>query len=82
MKNENAKANGGGVGSPEWWRDLSAGEKAVIRTLIEGMRALKRSGECQVAQAAYKWERGITCFIKVRLMHDRRTRQAGAKGAA
>ena len=72
MRNENSKANGGAVGTPDWWRDLSAGEKAVIRTLIEGMRGLKRGGELQVVEAARKWDRKITCFIKVQLMHDRR----------
>ena len=67
------------TGSPDWWRGLSAGEKAVIRSLIEAMRGLKRSQERQVAQAACKWERGITCFIKLRLMHDGRTRRRGEK---
>lgn len=67
-------------GIPEWWRDLSAGEKAVIRGLIEAMRGLKRSEERQVAQAAYKWERGITCFIKLRLMNDRSARRQRTRG--
>jgi hypothetical protein len=58
---------------------VSAGEKAVIRDVVGAIRGLKRSRSWQVAQAARKWERGITCFIKVRLINDRK---AEAKGSA
>jgi len=54
----------------DWWAVVPDAEKAVIRGLIRSARGLKRSPSWQVAQAARKWERSITCFIKFRLMGE------------
>src|ERR1041385_1762261 len=56
---------------PEWWVGVPAAEKAVIRDVIGMIRGLKRSRSVPVAEAARKWERGLTCFIKFRLMGER-----------
>jgi hypothetical protein len=42
---------------------------------MEMLRSAKQSWWQEVAQAAAKWERAISCFIKVRLMHERRPRR-------
>lgn len=61
---------------PAWWLTVPQSEKDVIRDLVASIRGLKRSKSPQVAQAARKWERGIVCFIRFRLMsaspHGRR----------
>jgi len=57
-----------GVGrSPDWWRELPAAEKRVIRDVLGAIRKWKQSESWPAAQAARKWERSIACFIKFRL---------------
>ena len=58
---------------PEWWAALPEGERKVLGEVRRMFRGLKRSRVPQVARAAVKWERGIGCFIKVRLMQSFRT---------
>jgi hypothetical protein len=58
----------------QWWASLPAGEKDVIRSIMRMLRSAKQSQVRDVARAADKWEKGIGCFIKVRLMHTRRRR--------
>ena len=53
---------------PQWWLMLPHEEKEVLHGIVRGIRLLKRSQSPQVANAAAKWERSITCFIKCRLM--------------
>lgn len=48
--------------------ELPDAEKAVIRDVIGMIRGLKQSPSWQVARAARKWESGIVCFIKFRLI--------------
>jgi len=52
----------------EWWKTLSQGERRLICSLMGLLRGAKRCQVAEVARAAAKWERGIGCFIKVRLM--------------
>jgi hypothetical protein len=61
----------GGIDPPEWWTRLPAGERALIRAVLRMLRSARRSRVREVARAAVKWERGINCFIKVRLMNER-----------
>ena len=58
----------------EWWEALTPGEKKLICNLMRMLQGAKRSQLQDVARAAAKWERGIGCFIKVRLMNDRKAR--------
>ena len=60
---------------PEWWTALPEGEKTLLRAIGRMLRSAKRSRLPEVARAAAKWERGIGCFVKVRLMHARRARR-------
>lgn len=60
---------------PEWWAVVPAGEQTLLRSIARMLRGAKRSQLQEVARAAAKWERGIGCFIKVRLMHERRPRR-------
>ena len=53
----------------EWWAGLSQGERRLICSVMGLLRGAKRSQFNDVANAAAKWERGIGCFIKVRLMN-------------
>jgi hypothetical protein len=55
-------------GPQEWWASLSQGERRLIRSVMGLLRGAKRSQVVEVARAAAKWERGIGCFIKVRLI--------------
>src|SRR5688572_20454727 len=52
----------------EWWAGLSQGERHLIWNVMKLLRGAKRSEVEEVARAAAKWESGIGCFIKVRLM--------------
>jgi hypothetical protein len=61
-----------GADDIEWWRGLPEGEKAVIRLVLWLLRSTRQSPVQEVARAATKWERGIGCFIKVRLKNQRR----------
>ena len=58
----------------EWWESLTLGERKLICSLMRMLRGAKKSELRDVAIAAAKWERGIGCFIKVRLMNDRKAR--------
>ena len=58
----------------EWWESLTSGEQKLICSLMRMLRGAKRSQLADVARAAAKWERGIGCFIKVRLMNDNKVR--------
>jgi hypothetical protein len=60
---------------PEWWATIPEGEKALLHTVARMLRSAKQSELQEVARAAAKWERGLGCFIKVRLMHERRPRR-------
>ena len=53
---------------PEWWAAIPEGEKTLLHTIARMLRSAKRSELQEVARAAAKWERGIGCFIKVRLI--------------
>jgi hypothetical protein len=57
--------------SAEMWATLSTGERRLITALIRMLRAAKNSQIHDVARAAAKWESGITCFIKVRLINQK-----------
>jgi hypothetical protein len=70
-----ATARQGGQGAPEWWTAVPEGEKTLLHAVGRMLRGAKRSQLQEVARAAAKWERGIGCFIKVRLMHERRPRR-------
>jgi hypothetical protein len=60
---------------PEWWATIPDGEKTLLHAIARMLRSAKRSELHEVARAAAKWERGIGCFVKVRLMHERRPRR-------
>ncbi len=59
---------GEGVKRLEWWESLTLGERKLICSLMRMLRGAKQSELRDVAIAAAKWERGIGCFIKVRLI--------------
>jgi hypothetical protein len=61
---------------PEWWAVLPEGEKALLGAVARMLRSAKRSQLQEVARAAAKWERGLGCFIKVRLMNARPKQRA------
>ena len=65
---------GEGVKRVAWWEALAPGERKLICDLMRMLRGAKQSELRDVAIAAAKWERGIGCFIKVRLMNDRNPR--------
>jgi hypothetical protein len=54
----------------EWWADLTGGEKDFLRALMRMIQGAKHSQVVEVARAAQKWESGLSCFIKARLMHS------------
>lgn len=66
---------GEGVKRLEYWESLTPGERKLICCVMRMLRGAKRSHSHDVAGAATKWERGIGCFIKVRLMGACRTGQ-------
>ena len=53
----------------DWWESLSLGERKLICSLMRLLRGARESQLRDVARAAAEWERGIGCFIKVRLMN-------------
>jgi hypothetical protein len=57
--------------APDWWMAVPAGERALLRAIARMLRSAKCSQLPEVARAAAKWERGIGCFVKVRLMNAR-----------
>ena len=75
MKKENkiqrvkASNNSSNGRKPDWWESLSPGERKLICSLMRMLRVAKQSQLEDVALAAAEWERGIGCFIKVRLMN-------------
>jgi hypothetical protein len=70
MKNIKEKqSHNAGNADLAWWKSLSSGEKNLIWSLMEMLRAAKRSQRRDVARAGAEWERGIGCFIKFRLMN-------------
>jgi hypothetical protein len=75
INKENRIQNTAGVGHGpnvrrlECWDTLSHGERRLICSLMRLLRGAKRSQLWDVAKAAAEWERGIGCFIKVRLMN-------------
>ena len=74
---QNEKAGGGSRSgtmatrrsAPAWWLEVPESEKAVIRDVVASIRGLKRSKSPHISRAARKWERGIVCFIRFRLMN-------------
>ena len=60
---------------PEWWAAVPEGEKTLLHTIARMLRSAKRSELQEVARAAAKWERGIGCFVKVRLIAEYRKRR-------
>jgi hypothetical protein len=60
-----------GIDPPAWWTRLPVGERALIRAVVRMLRSARRSRVREVARAAVKWERGICCFIKVRLITEK-----------
>ena len=56
---------------PEWWATLPEGEKRLLHAIARMLRSAKRSELEEVARAAAKWERGLACFIKVRLINQK-----------
>ena len=70
--------------APEWWTRLPGGERALIGAVVRMLRSARRSQVREVARAAVKWERGIGCFIKVRLMGEKQkaeSRKQKSRGA-
>lgn len=60
---------------PRWWSAVPKGERALLRAVAHMLRSAKRSERRDVARAAVKWERGLGCFIRVRLMNAQRKRR-------
>ena len=50
---------------------VPAGERALLRAIARLLRSAKCSQLPEVARAAAKWERGIGCFVKVRLIGEK-----------
>ena len=65
-----------GCSVPEWWAAAPVGERRFLGGLARMMRSAKRSKSPDVARAAVKWRRTLGCFIKVRLMEERRRAEA------
>ena len=55
---------------PEWWAAVPEGEKTLLHTIARMLRSAKHSELNEVARAAAKWERGIGCFVKMRLIAE------------
>jgi hypothetical protein len=69
----------------EVWPELSRADRQLATEIIGMLRAAKRCGAKDVARAAAEWERGISFFIKVRLIGDwerKRKRKARAASAS
>jgi hypothetical protein len=70
-----------GIDPPAWWTRLPMGERALIRAVMRMLRSARRSRVREVARAAVKWERGICCFIKVRLIGESQRAGSRERGA-
>jgi hypothetical protein len=57
------------------WYELPPAERRVLNTLLRLLRGASRSQSQDVARAARKWERGLSFFIKLRLINQRRGRK-------
>ena len=62
---------------PEWWRAVPTEEKAVLRFVIGSARVLKRQPPGPMTWFARKWERKLSCFIKMQLMAASRKGRQG-----
>jgi hypothetical protein len=62
--------------APDWWTAVPKGERALLHAIARMLRSAKRSHLPEVARAAAKWERSIGCFVKVRLIEEKRKRDA------
>jgi len=68
---EGGKQKSGISAAPDWWMAVPAGERALLHAIARMLRSAKRSQLQEVARAAAKWERGLGCFIKVRLIGEK-----------
>jgi hypothetical protein len=59
------------IAAPDWWTAAPKGERALLHAIARMLRGAKRSQLPEVARAAAKWERGIGCFVKVRLIREK-----------
>ena len=73
------KAEVGRAAAPEWWTMAPVSERRFLGGLARMMRTARRSKSPEMARAALKWERALGCFIKVRLMGERRKAEATMK---
>ena len=71
-----------GFEMPEWWTVAPVGERRFLGSLARMMRSAKRSKSPDVARAAVKWERALGCFIKVRLVGERKKAECRMKKSA
>jgi hypothetical protein len=79
-ENKELKRLPGAAVVPEWWAAIPEGEKTLLHAIARMLRSAKRSKLQEVARAAAKWERGIGCFIKVRLIAECRKRRPVLRG--
>jgi hypothetical protein len=56
---------------PDWWTAVPKAERALLHAIARMLRTARRSHSPEVALAAAKWERGIGCFVKVRLICEK-----------
>ena len=70
-------AGGAAVTAPEWWLAVPPGERAVICAIMRMLRVIKHSQDTGAARAAAKWERGLGCFMKMRLRRGERLKAKG-----
>jgi hypothetical protein len=71
QKAETRNQKSGISAAPDWWMAVPAGERALLHAIARILRSARRSPWLEVARAAAKWERGIGCFIKVRLINQK-----------
>jgi hypothetical protein len=64
---------------PDWWTAVPKGERALLQAIARILRSAKRSHLPEVARAAAKWERGIGCFVKVRLIREKQRAESTAR---
>jgi len=61
-----APTEAGQARQPAWWASVPAGEKYVLRLIVDHLR--KAKADPTMAAAAAKWETRLICFIKFRLI--------------